>query len=343
MRRCWRPRGLCLYVGAARADGLHEIRSLFERRICDELRISPATGVGDEVVCEGVAGPNLAAVALERLRAAGWEAPPHSVQIRKRIPVAAGLGGGSADAAAVLRLARGEVGDRRDRGGGRRRRALPLEPPLPRGGGRRADRARGPARPARGRAGAAGRRARDDRRLRGGGPADAAPGRIRELEVMRRALHRGRLGRLAAGLHRAPGQRPAAGGGGAAPADRGGARRAHGGGGRARDGDRLGPTAFGLFPDDEAAEEAAAALGPLAGVDRDRPPLRWGRMSGSRIDRKWLLRGGIALLVVAFLVFRDALPEFDLEDHRGPLGGSGRGPTCWWRCWRSSRRAPSWG
>ena len=36
-------------------------------------------------------------------------------------------------------------------------------------------------------------------------------------------------------------------------------------------------------------------------------------MSGSRIDRKWLLRGGIALLVVAFLVFRDALPEFDLE------------------------------
>ena len=37
-------------------------------------------------------------------------------------------------------------------------------------------------------------------------------------------------------------------------------------------------------------------------------------MSGSRIDRKWLLRGGIALLVVAFLVFRDALPEFDLEE-----------------------------
>ena len=74
-----------------------------------------------------------------------------------------------------------------------------------------------------------------------------------------------------------------------------------------------GPTAFGLFPDDEAAEEAAAAL-RAAGRSRSRPaPLRWGRMSGSRIDRKWLLRGGIALLVVAFLVFRDALPEFDLE------------------------------
>ncbi|MGZ5334422.1 MAG: 4-(cytidine 5'-diphospho)-2-C-methyl-D-erythritol kinase [Solirubrobacterales bacterium] len=101
---------LGLYVGAARADGLHEIRSLFEPlRLCDELRISPATGAGDEVVCEGVAGPNLAATALERLRAAGWDAPPLRVEIRKRIPVAAGLGGGSADAAAVLRLARGEV------------------------------------------------------------------------------------------------------------------------------------------------------------------------------------------------------------------------------------------
>jgi 4-diphosphocytidyl-2-C-methyl-D-erythritol kinase len=101
---------LCLYVGAAREDGLHEIRSLFEPlRLCDELRVSPAAGAGDEVVCEGVAGPNLAATALQRLRAAGWDPPPLRVEIRKRIPVAAGLGGGSADAAAVLRLARGEV------------------------------------------------------------------------------------------------------------------------------------------------------------------------------------------------------------------------------------------
>ena len=61
------------------------------------------------MVCAGVEGPNLVGVALEALRARGWERPPLRVEIDKRIPVAAGLGGGSADAAAVLRLAAGEL------------------------------------------------------------------------------------------------------------------------------------------------------------------------------------------------------------------------------------------
>ena len=56
-------------------------------------------------------GPNLAARALEALRERGWSRPPLSIEIEKRIPIAAGLGGGSADAAAVLRLARDEVDD----------------------------------------------------------------------------------------------------------------------------------------------------------------------------------------------------------------------------------------
>jgi 4-diphosphocytidyl-2-C-methyl-D-erythritol kinase len=101
---------LCLYLGETREDGLHEIRSVFEPlQLSDELLVTRAFGEEDEVICEGVEGPNLVATALARLREAGWSTPPLRVEITKRIPVAAGLGGGSADAAAVLRLARGEV------------------------------------------------------------------------------------------------------------------------------------------------------------------------------------------------------------------------------------------
>jgi 4-diphosphocytidyl-2-C-methyl-D-erythritol kinase len=59
----------------------------------------------DTVSCPGVGGPNLAWAALQALRSHGWDAPPVTVTIAKRIPVAAGMGGGSADAAATLRLA----------------------------------------------------------------------------------------------------------------------------------------------------------------------------------------------------------------------------------------------
>jgi 4-diphosphocytidyl-2-C-methyl-D-erythritol kinase len=99
---------LCLYVGPRREDGLHEIRSLFEPlRLADELRVTEAER--DEVICEGVEGPDLTDRALGALREHGWDAPSLRIAVTKRIPVAAGLGGGSADAAAVLRLARGEV------------------------------------------------------------------------------------------------------------------------------------------------------------------------------------------------------------------------------------------
>jgi 4-diphosphocytidyl-2-C-methyl-D-erythritol kinase len=99
---------LCLYVGPRRPDGLHEIRSLFEPlELADELRITEASE--DEVICEGIEGPDLTATALAALRERGWAAPPLRIGVTKRIPVAAGLGGGSADAAAVLRLARGEI------------------------------------------------------------------------------------------------------------------------------------------------------------------------------------------------------------------------------------------
>jgi 4-diphosphocytidyl-2-C-methyl-D-erythritol kinase len=95
---------LCLFLGPRRADGLHELCSLFE-----PLALVDAIEVGesdrDEVLCPAVEGENLAARALAALREAGWDGPPLRLEIEKRIPVAAGLGGGSADAAAVLRLA----------------------------------------------------------------------------------------------------------------------------------------------------------------------------------------------------------------------------------------------
>jgi len=101
---------LCLYLGPRRDDGLHELCSLFEPlALADRLEVSEAER--DEVICPGVEGENLAARALAALRERGWTRSPLRIEIEKRTPVAAGLGGGSADAAAVLRLAAGEVGD----------------------------------------------------------------------------------------------------------------------------------------------------------------------------------------------------------------------------------------
>lgn len=97
---------LCLYLGGVREDGLHELCSLFVPiSLHDRLEVSDA-GV-DEVVCAGVEAPDLTARALAALRDAGWQHRPLRIEVDKRIPIAAGLGGGSADAAAVLRLATG--------------------------------------------------------------------------------------------------------------------------------------------------------------------------------------------------------------------------------------------
>lgn len=101
---------LCLYLGGRRPDGLHELCSLFEPiGLHDLIDVTPAER--DEVSSAGLDGEDLAKRALGALREGGWSGDPVQVRIDKRIPIAAGLGGGSADAAAVLRLARGEVGD----------------------------------------------------------------------------------------------------------------------------------------------------------------------------------------------------------------------------------------
>jgi 4-diphosphocytidyl-2-C-methyl-D-erythritol kinase len=110
---------LCLFVGPPRGDGRHEVVTLMDSLdLGDDMRleVGPQGLQADEVVCPGVDGPNLAAAALAAFRArTGWDAPPVRVQITKRVPVAGGMAGGSADAAAALRLAAeaAEIHDRR--------------------------------------------------------------------------------------------------------------------------------------------------------------------------------------------------------------------------------------
>ena len=102
---------LVLRVGPPRGDGLHSLCSLFASlALADEVRVEASDA--DAVVCPGVAGENLAAGAVAAFRAVVPELPPLRVAIEKRIPVAAGLGGGSADAAAVLRAANQLTGGR---------------------------------------------------------------------------------------------------------------------------------------------------------------------------------------------------------------------------------------
>lgn len=107
---------LALYVGGLRDDGYHPVATVIQRlALCDELEIRVERGsTGGNLKIRVTAdrpgvpdGPrNLVWRAIELLRAeleaAGYGGGRVSVHIHKRIPVASGLAGGSADAAAVL-------------------------------------------------------------------------------------------------------------------------------------------------------------------------------------------------------------------------------------------------
>jgi len=97
---------LCLFLGRPRADGLHPLVSVVAPvTLADVLTLRPGRGERDEVHCPGVPGENLAARALAVYRDhTGYDGPPVRIEIDKRVPVAAGMGGGSGDAAAALRL-----------------------------------------------------------------------------------------------------------------------------------------------------------------------------------------------------------------------------------------------
>jgi 4-diphosphocytidyl-2-C-methyl-D-erythritol kinase len=94
---------LALVVGPVRDDGLHEVATVLQRiDLADRIELEPA----EENSVSGFAEDTLVARALDLATAETndrWRAT-----IEKRIPVAAGLGGGSSDAATTLALA-GEV------------------------------------------------------------------------------------------------------------------------------------------------------------------------------------------------------------------------------------------
>jgi 4-diphosphocytidyl-2-C-methyl-D-erythritol kinase len=109
---------LTLAVLGRRRDGFHDLHSLMvPLALADRLSLAlapPELGGADTLHVEGLdAGPvgdNLALRAVAEARGAvgrGWPGgpgptPPLSLRLEKRIPVAAGLGGGSSDAAAAL-------------------------------------------------------------------------------------------------------------------------------------------------------------------------------------------------------------------------------------------------
>jgi 4-diphosphocytidyl-2-C-methyl-D-erythritol kinase len=93
---------LALVVGPLRADGKHEVVTVLQAvDLHDQLELEAA----DALDVEGFPDDTLVRAALEALAAAARIEPRWRIRIEKRIPVAAGLGGGSSDAAAALRLA----------------------------------------------------------------------------------------------------------------------------------------------------------------------------------------------------------------------------------------------
>ncbi|HZC74334.1 MAG TPA: hypothetical protein VE220_00040, partial [Gaiellaceae bacterium] len=93
---------LALVVGPLRDDGKHEVLTVLQRiDLVDRIQLEEAP----ELRIDGFADDTLVRAALRGLgRSAGVELH-WRVRIEKRIPVAAGLGGGSSDAATALRLA----------------------------------------------------------------------------------------------------------------------------------------------------------------------------------------------------------------------------------------------
>lgn len=97
---------LTLEVLGRRADGYHELRSVFATLdLADLIRVGASRRLDVRLIPNvgGPPGEDLVTRAVRAFAAASSREPRAVVRVRKRIPVAAGLGGGSSDAAAVMR------------------------------------------------------------------------------------------------------------------------------------------------------------------------------------------------------------------------------------------------
>jgi 4-diphosphocytidyl-2-C-methyl-D-erythritol kinase len=96
---------LSLEILGRRADGYHELATLFQTiGLADELYLAPADQLSFECDRADLGGDdNLAPRAARALREHLGTTAGARLTLRKRIPVAAGLGGGSSDAAAAIR------------------------------------------------------------------------------------------------------------------------------------------------------------------------------------------------------------------------------------------------
>jgi 4-diphosphocytidyl-2-C-methyl-D-erythritol kinase len=97
---------LALAVIGRREDGYHDLRSVFATiDLADHVRVAPSRGLEVRIAPDvgALRGDDLASRAVRAMAAATGHDAAAFVQIRKRVPVAAGLGGGSSDAGAVIR------------------------------------------------------------------------------------------------------------------------------------------------------------------------------------------------------------------------------------------------
>jgi len=98
---------LGLYVGAARADGFHDLRTIYQTiALHDVIRVRVARGTGIEIVCADPRVPcdktntchRIAERVMDELDAAGKV----TIEIEKRLPVQGGLGAASSNAVATM-------------------------------------------------------------------------------------------------------------------------------------------------------------------------------------------------------------------------------------------------